>query len=342
VSDFSAKYDPGVQAGTDQMLCLHRNENLLVSSDWSIDAAREAVPRAAISAYPDATSLPVREALAARYGVQTENIFVGNGADEVLADLLAILRPTYDTIGVLDVRFKIYDLLAERMGFATRVLDGDSFETGHVDGAGFSGLALIDSPNAISGSSMPVDEVMALGEAEGSFLIWDNVYGEYAYHEIPKPLPANTVLVRSFSKFYGLAGLRIGYCIGEAGLIERMLAQKDAFNVNSFAQVMALQALARHDSFAAMRDELVANRTLLVEGLEGLGFAVKPSDSVGVLATHPQHSAERLQAELLQRKVAVRRFADDTVSNFIRITVAHRTDMDRFLAILSEVTASSE
>jgi histidinol-phosphate aminotransferase len=341
VSDFSAKYDPGVQVSTDQTLCLHRNENLLVGTDWSIDAAREAIPLAKISAYPDATSLPLREALARRYDVQPDNVFVGNGADEVLADLLAILRSSYDTIGVLDVRFKIYDLLAERMGFGLRVLDGDSFETGHVDGTGFSGLALIDSPNAISGSSLPVDEVLALSKADGSFLIWDNVYGEFAYHEIPSPLPENVVFVRSFSKFYGLAGLRVGYCIGEAGLIQRMLSQKDAFNVNSFAQVMALQALERHDSFAALRDELVANRNLLVEGLERLGCVVKPSDSVGVLATHPKHTAEWLQAELLQRQVAVRRFTDDEVSNYIRITAAPRAELDRFLAILGEVVSVS-
>lgn len=341
MSDFAASYDPGVQVSADDTLCLHRNENLLVTSDWSIDAAREAIPQAAISAYPDATSMPLRRALAARYEVQPENIFVGNGADEVLADLLAALRPRYDTIGVLDVRFKIYDLLAERMGFKTAVLPGDSFATGHVEAGGFDGLALIDSPGAIAGSSLPVDEVLALAEPEGSFLIWDNVYGEYAYHEMPRPLPDNVVFVRSFSKFYGLAGLRVGYCIGEAGLIERMLAQKDAFNVNSFAQVMALAALQRHDSFADLRDELVEQRTMLTRELQSLGFEVKPSDSVGVLASHPKHSGEWLQAELLQRKVAVRRFTDEVICDYIRITAAPRADMQRFLTIVREVVTGA-
>jgi histidinol-phosphate aminotransferase len=342
MSEFSHSYDPGVQASADDTLCLHRNENLLVGSEWSVDAAREAIPRAAISAYPDATSLPLREALAAQYGVATENIFVGNGADEVLADLLAVLRETYDTLGVLDVRFKVYDLLAERLGFATHVLPGESFASGHVDGSNFRGLAVIDSPNAISGSSLPVDEVLALAAPEGSFLIWDNVYGEYAYHELPQPLPANVVFVRSFSKFYGLAGLRIGYCIGEVGLIGRMLAQKDAFNVNGFAQVMGLEALRRHAQFAELRDTLVAHRHWLTTQLERLGFRVKPSDSVGVLATHGEHSAEWIQAELLARHVAVRRFADDElVSNYIRITAAPRPDLEQLLSTLRDVLGGS-
>lgn len=341
MSEFSSSYDPGVQVSADDTLCLHRNENLLVGADWAIDAAREAIPRAAISSYPDATSLPLREALAAHYDVQTENIFVGNGADEVLADLLAALRPQYDRFGVLDVHFKIYDLLAERMGFGVDILPGDSFASGHVTAESKPGLFLIDSPGAIAGSSVPVSEVMALARPEGSFLIWDNVYGEYAYHELPRPLPDNVVFVRSFSKFYGLAGLRVGYCIGEAGLIGRMLAQKDAFNVNSFGQVMAVAALERHDDFASLRDELVEHRTMLTTELTALGFEVKSSDSVGVLATHPDHSAEWLQAELLKRHVAVRRFTDDVICDYIRITAAPRADMERFLDTVRKVIAAS-
>ncbi|MFT7463713.1 MAG: histidinol-phosphate aminotransferase [Pseudohongiellaceae bacterium] len=337
MSEFASSYDPGVQVSADDTLCLHRNENLLVGTDWAVDAARAAIPQAAISSYPDATALPLRVALAEHYGVQPENVFVGNGADEVLADLLAALRPRYNSFGVLDVHFKIYDLLAERMGFQVEDLAGHSFDSGHVTADGFNGLALIDSPGAIAGSSVPVDEVLAFAKKEGSFLIWDNVYGEYAYHELPLPLPDNVVFVRSFSKFYGLAGLRVGYCIGEAGLIGRMLAQKDAFNVNSFGQVMALAALKRHDQFAALRDELVVQRTTLTRDLESLGFQVKPSDSVGVLATHPDHSAEWVQAELLKRRVAVRRFTDDKISNFIRVTAAAQSQMQHFLTVMKDV-----
>jgi histidinol-phosphate aminotransferase len=337
VTGFSSTYDPGVETGPDDVLALHRNENLFVGREWTVDAARELVERAAISSYPDAASLPLREALAELHGVSAGMIFVGNGADEVLSDLLGVLRRDHDTLHLLDVRFGVYDLLAERLGFATAVLPGDTFATGHIDAQGFGGLAVVDSPNAITASSIARDELAALASAPGSFLIWDNVYGEYAGDSVPAPLPDNVAFVRSFSKFYGLAGLRVGYCIAREDLIADMLARKDVFNVNSFAQVMAREALARHADFVAARDALVEARTELVAMLTGLGFVTKPSDAVAVLASHPEHPGKPLQNALLEQGIAVRRFHGPLTADWIRITVAPQTQRDRLLRALGQV-----
>ncbi|HJM58270.1 MAG TPA: aminotransferase class I/II-fold pyridoxal phosphate-dependent enzyme [Planctomycetota bacterium] len=336
MSDFKSIYDPGVQVSMADVLCLHRNENLLVGRDWAVDAARDLVEQAAISSYPDAACLPLRTAIAELHGVGAEQVFLGNGADEVLSDLFGVLHETYDCMHVLDVRFKVYDLLAERLGFRQEVLAGDAFETGHVDSSGFQGLAVVDSPNAITGRSVPTDELMQLASDTRSFVIWDNVYGEYGHDSIPTPLPANMAFVRSFSKFYGLAGLRLGYCIAGEKLISRMLAQKDVFNVNAMAQVMAMEALRRQDSFEVLRDKLVGNRDQLVHGLEQQGFCVLPSNSVGVLATHPGHSGASIQAALLERKIAVRRFDDERIRDHIRVTVAPMEQIEHFLATLSD------
>ena len=337
MSDFAHKYDPGVQVAADDALCLHRNENLFVSRAWTVKTARDLVERAAIGSYPDANSDALRSGLAKLYGVERDNIFVGNGSDEVLADLLSILRPKYESVYCLDACFKVYDMLAERMNFQQKVLPGNTFETGHVDSEGFRGLAVIDSPNALTGRSVPKEEILALASHPDSFLIWDNVYGEYSGDELPAPPPDNTVYVRSFSKYYALAGLRVGYCIGPADLISEMLAHKDVFNVNCFAQVMALEALGRQKEFEALRDQLVECRTVLIERLSELGFEVPPTDYVAVLATHPSFTAEYLQAELLARSVVVRRFPGEVTSNFIRITVAPTETMEKFLGILSEI-----
>ena len=340
MSDFSSTYDPGVETGPDDVLALHRNENLFVGREWTVDAARELVERAAISSYPDAASLPLREALAELHGVRAEQIFVGNGADEVLSDLLGVLRRDHDTLHLLDVRFGVYDLLAERLGFGTAVLPGDTFATGHVDPAGFAGLAVVDSPNAITASSVAHDELTALASAPGSFLIWDNVYGEYAGDTVPSPLPDNVAFVRSFSKFYGLAGLRVGYCIAREDLIADMQARKDVFNVNSFAQVMAREAVARHAEFVAARDALVEARTELVGLLTGLGFVTKPSEAVAVLASHPDHPGKRLQDALLERGIAVRRFHGPLTADWIRITAAPRPARERLATALESILAA--
>ncbi len=338
MTGFASRYDPGVQVDPDEVLALHRNENLFVGREWTIDAPRQLVERAAISSYPDATSLPLRRALADVYGVGPENVFVGNGSDEVLADLLAHLRATYRAVHCLDVGFKVYPMLAERLGFSFEHLPGRTFETGRIAAAGFRGLALVDSPNGITGQSLDRDELLALADDERSFLIWDNAYGEYAFDE-PPVWRANLAFVRSFSKFYALAGLRVGYCIADAGIVAELLEKKDAFNVNGMAQVMALEALRRHAYFAASRDELLECRDELVASLRGLGFEVLPSRFVAVLARHPERDAELLRRELLARKIAVRRFTDPSVASFIRITVAPRPVVRRLLDALAEIVA---
>jgi histidinol-phosphate aminotransferase len=336
MSAFSSTYDPGVQTGGDGVLALHRNENLFVGREWTVETAQRLVEAAAISSYPDATSLPLREALAEVYGVDASNVFVGNGSDEVLSDLLGLLRRSFDALSCLDVHFKVYPMLAERLAFRLDALPGRTFETGHVDARGFRGLALVDSPNGITGRRAERAELLALADDEASFLIWDNVYGEYALDE-PPPLAGNIAFVRSFSKFYALAGLRIGYCIAEASVVADLLARKDAFNVNGFAQVMALEALRRRDRFAELRDELVACRKALVRELEGLGFEVPPSDFVAVLATHPRHGAAHIQAELLKRKIAVRRFSDPETENYVRITVAPDAQREQLVDALRDI-----
>jgi histidinol-phosphate aminotransferase len=339
VSAFASSYDGGVEANPDDILCLHRNENLFVGRDWTVDAAQQMVASAHIASYPEMTSLVLREALAEHYGVQPGNIFVGNGADEVLSDLFNVLHPHYDALHVLDVRFKVYDLLAERLDFRLEIFPGNAFETGRIDTSGFSGLAVVDSPNAISGGSVAREDLDALAATPDSYLIWDNVYGEYAGDELPNPMPPNMAVVRSFSKYYGLAGLRIGYCIAHEDIVGQMLACKDAFNVNSFGQVMALEALRREDAFRAQCDELVAGRQALVVGLERLGFRVMPSDSVAVLVSHPGFAAKTIQQELLKREIAVRHFTDEATANFVRITASPAATQDRLLAALAEIVS---
>ena len=204
MSQFSSRDDPGVQVtGDDDVLSLHRNENLFVDREWTVETAQRLVEQAAISTYPEATSLPLREALAELYGVETENVFVGNGSDEVLSDLLSLLRRSHDAVSCLDIHFKVYPMLAERLGYRLDALPGDTFTTGRIDASDFRGLALVDSPNGITGRRALPEDLFALADNDDSFLIWDNVYGEYAHDEKRRRLRENVAFVRSFSKFYG-------------------------------------------------------------------------------------------------------------------------------------------
>lgn len=334
---FTAKYNPGAELRGEGWLHLHRNENLFIGPDWTVTAAQQLIEKADIAAYPNASCDSLRAALAELYGVKPQNIFVGNGSDEVLADLLDLLRHAYDTMNVLDVCFKIYLLLAERYRFRVNVLPGETFATGRVSPNGWQGLAVIDSPNAITSACLAADDLKTLAGAANSFVIWDNAYGEFAGDHVPVHLQRNFVTVRTFSKFYGLAGLRIGYCIADEALVEEMLARKDAFNVNSLAQVMALEALRRKKYFDAIRDELVEARQQLVQHLLAFGFKVHQPGGNFVLATHPEFTAEMVQKELMQRRIAVRRFDGALTANYLRITVPPASGMARLAEALHEI-----
>ena len=335
------KYDPGAEISGEGWLCLHRNENLFVSRDWTIDTAKKLVQEAAISTYPGPTCEKLRETIAELYDVNPENVFVGNGSDEVLSDLLGLLRHSYESMSVLDVCFKIYLLLAERFGFRLDILPGNTFETGQISVDGWRGLAVVDSPNAITSTCLSLENLNELASDAHSFLIWDNAYGEFAGDTLPKTIQKNVAVVRTFSKFYGLAGLRIGYCIADGAIVDELLARKDAFNVNGFAQVMALEALRRREEFNSLWYQLLECRQELVTRLRSLGFQVhKPSGNF-VLATHPTYSAEFIQRELQKRRVAVRRFQGELTSNFMRITVPPMAGVERLIDALTEVLKPS-
>jgi histidinol-phosphate aminotransferase len=332
-----AKYDPGAEINGNNWLHLHRNENLLIDSDWMIEAAQRLVEKAAIASYPNANSDALRAALAELYAVKPENVFVGNGSDEVLADLFHLLRYSYDRISVPDVCFKIFLLLAERYGYHLDILPGNTFATGQIAVVGWKGLAVVDSPNAITSATAAPETLQALAQDEKSFLIWDNAYGEFAGDMVPQTIQKNVVIVRTFSKFYGLAGLRVGYCIADETIIAELLARKDAFNVNSLAQVMALEALRRRKEFETIRDRLVECRQALVKRLHDFGFQMHPAMGNFALATHPDFSAEFIQNELMQRHIAVRRFGGKLTANYIRITVPPLPGLERLTAALEEI-----
>ncbi len=333
----ASAYDPGGHFGDDGWLLLHRNENLFAGPEWSVETARRLVESACLTRFPDPRSEALRAALGERHGVGPERVFVGNGSDEVLSDLFMLLRRSYERVSLLDVGFRIYLLLAERFGFAVDRLPGRTFTSGRVETDGFRGLAVVDSPNSITSARLPAETLSELARDGRSFVVWDGAYGDYCGDAVPRPLPSNVVVVRTFSKFYALAGLRIGYCIGEPSLVSELLARKDTFNVNAFAQVMAKEALLRHDEFAALANEMRASRAALVDGLSTRGFRVHEPAANFVLATHPEIPGARLESELASRRVAVRRFPAEPTVDHVRIGVPPMAGVRRLLDTLDEL-----
>ncbi|WP_224248814.1 pyridoxal phosphate-dependent aminotransferase [Hyalangium gracile] len=330
-------YDPGPHIEGDGWLTLHRNENLFADRALLEEMARQALAKVTLSAYPHPTSLLLREKLAELYGVDAANVFVGNGSDEVLSELLRYLRTSYEAMWLQDVGYAIHGLLAARLGYRSETLPGSTFSSGRVEPPPGPSLSVVDSPNAITGHALRSEELFSLAQAPGSFLLWDNAYGEIAGEELPRQVRANVVTVRSFSKFYALAGARVGYCVCDRALAAELLQRKDAFNVGAFPQAVALEALARREHFVRFARQLADSRARLVTELQALGFEVRPPRGNFVLARHPEHEATTLQQGLAERRIAVRRFPKEAVRNHLRITVPPAASMDRLLEALQGV-----
>ncbi len=333
-------YDPGPHEAGGDYLCLHRNENLFVPRDWTVEAARAGVAEARISSYPDGACHEIRSALAALYGVDVEQVHVSNGADGVLADLFGLLREKYDEVGLLDVGFRVYPLLARRYGYRTRTLPGETFRTGRLAATAWRGLAVVDSPNAITGARVDGKALATLARP-GNFLIWDNVYGEFAGDEVGSEICERQAIVRSFSKFYGLAGLRIGYCLAHAELVHGLSSRRDPFAVNSLAQRMALAALERREEFARLAVESARCRERLVVALRRLGFVVDHRSSASfVLVRHDTLAAYWLQRRLRENKIVVRRFQGEPTNDYLRITVPPPAGIERLTGALQSLVGS--
>lgn len=310
-------YDAGPDRMGDSFIPLHRNENLFVDRSFLQELAEQAIKEVNFSSYPDSASLSLRKAIGESYGYAPEEVYVGNGADGVLSDLLLLLREDYEEVGTQPITYRVYPYLFNRYKFKQKLFT----ET--------SGLWVIDSPNSITGETFD----FSLGSPE--FLIWDNVYGEYMTDSIPEEKRAlNQVRIRSFSKFYALASLRIGYCFARRDLVSRLLRRKDVFNVNGLAQKMGELVLRNRKYFESLIPKMKESKKKLTNGLHQMGFSTSAGIANFVWATHPYLNMNALEKELRQASLVVRRFDEPLLENFIRITVPPLATVDLLLNVI--------
>lgn len=333
----SVSYDAGRVVEGSGWIALHKNENHFISSEWAKRALLENA-NIRFDCYPDPFSAAIREELAKLYGVDSSNIYVGNGSDGVLADILAFLRLRFEQINLPDVGYKVYDILAARFDYGVRryrsILD-------EKDASPLAGLSVIDSPNAITGATVQASVYAQIADEPANFVIWDNCYGDFEDRrlQIPDDL-SNIAIVRSFSKYYGLAGLRIGYCIASPELVSRLNQVKDVYNVNGVAQAIAIRALTDPNEFEASATRMLQVRGQLQNLLSHHGFDVVEPHGNFIFTSHPKITGASLQKHFEDFNILVRRFGYPEIDNWLRITVPNERDIGRLEAALQSSAAA--
>jgi len=338
-------YVPGEQPQIPGLVKLNTNESPFGPSPRVFEALRAAADDA-LRLYPDPQSLRLRETLAAYHGVAPDQVFVGNGSDEVLAHAFAGLLKQPRPLLFPDVTYSFYPVYCRLLGIAHETVPLDAEMRICLDDyAARGGAIILANPNAPTGVALTrADIERLLRMRPDAPVVIDEAYVDFGA-ETAIPLIAdhpNLLVVQTFSKSRALAGLRVGYALGDAALIEALVRVKDSFNsypLGRPAQAGAIASIEDEAHFQQTRATIIANRERLTATLVRLGFEVLPSRANFVFARHPEHAGQALAAALRERAVLVRHFSAPRIADFLRITIGSEAELARLTDGLAEILA---
>ena len=338
-------YVPGEQPKDRRYIKLNTNENPYPPSPKVLEAARAAVS-ADLRLYPDPEASALRRTLAAAYGLQPQQIFVGNGSDEVLAmSYLAFIGGEKPAV-FPDVTYSFYPVYAALFHNACRIVPlRADFTMPLEELCRNDGCVILTNPNAPTGIALPLSDVERILQGNpDQVVIVDEAYVDFGT-ESAVPLVdryENLLVIQTFSKSRSLAGLRIGFAFGCENLIQALNSVKNSFNSYTLDRVaMAAAKAAVEDAayFEETRHRIMATRERTAARLRELGFTVLPSRSNFLFASHREKPARELFTQLKARGILVRYFDKPRIDNFLRITVGTDAEMDALLETLKELTA---
>ena len=347
-------YVPGEQPRDRVFIKLNTNENPYPPSPLVLEAIQKAA-RETLRLYPDPESRELREAIAAAYRVKPEQVFAGNGSDETLAFVFAAFFEAGDPAALPllfpDITYSFYPVYAGLWGVPFRTVPlGKDFSVNPEDYLVPAGGVVLANPNAPTGIVLKAGEILRIAEYHaraGRVVAIDEAYGafvqkpgrESAFIGAASVTPyiegyPNLLTVHTLSKMGALAGLRVGFVIGNEDLIEGLCRVRDSFNsypLDRLAQAGAIAALTDAAYYAGLTRRIILTRERTIASLAVLGFETLPSQTNFIFTRHPGKSGAELFAGLRERGILVRRFDKPGIADFLRVTIGTDDEMDRFL-----------
>lgn len=339
-------YTYGEQPKDKKYIKLNTNENPYPVSGKAIDAMKAAV-NDDLKLYPDPTCLELRTQIAAYYGVDKDEVFVGNGSDEVLAFSFMAFFNRGDKVIYPDISYSFYDVYAGLFGVESeRIPLEDDFSIPVEKYKNRNVGILIANPNAPTGICLGLDEIEEIVASNPhSLVLVDEAYidfgGDTAIGLTKKY--DNLLVSQTFSKSRSLAGMRVGFAIGDKKLIEALERIKNSINsytIDRIAIAGATASMIDVDHFESTRNLVIKTRERVVPCLEKLGFRVLPSKANFIFATHKSISGQTLYEQLKHRGILVRHFAKPRIEDYLRISIGSDDEMDAFLSALEDLVKS--
>ncbi len=343
-------YVPGEQPRDRKYIKLNTNENPYPPSPKTL-AAITAANAESLRLYPDPTALELRKAIAARYGTTVERVFVGNGSDEVLAIAFGALFERSGAPGALpvlfpDITYSFYPVYADLWGIPVeKPALTDDFSIRVADYLRPSGGVAFANPNAPTGLALSRYDVLEIVEYQGKanrVVLVDEAYVEFGAQSVVPDVAdhPNLLTVHTMSKCRSLAGLRVGYAIGQEELIEGLCRVRDCFNsytLDRCALGGAAVAVGDLEYYDEVNRRVRITRDRTAAALTKLGFRGPPSTANFLFVSHPRVRGEALFKGLRERGILVRHFNKPRIDQYLRISIGTDQEMDALVAACGEI-----
>lgn len=331
-------YTPGEQPRVPGLVKLNTNENPYPPSPKVAKALAGLAPRD-LRLYPDPVCRNLRQVIADLHGVKLDQVFVGNGSDEILALCTRAFVEDDGEIGYFEPSYSLYPVLAairNVRGMATPLDDDFGWP---VSGPGPGSLFFMANPNAPTSTLFPKGVVRAFCRKYPGVVLIDEAYVDFASEDcmdLAARLP-NVLVMRTLSKSYSLAGIRLGYVVGPSDLIGVLFKIKDSYNVNRVTQIAAAAALSDQPYMRRNVKRIRATRVRLAAELERRNFCVMPSETNFLFARPGSGTARGMFAALKEQGILVRYFPGPRTGDFLRITIGSDEEVDQLLDALPVV-----
>lgn len=342
-------YVPGQQPNYPNMIKINTNENSYGPSP-KVEAALRGFDTNNLKRYSSLTNLPVKEALAAQYHLSPEHFVVGNGSDEVLAFAMLAFFNSPDPVLFPDITYGFYRVWADlfHVPFKEIPLD-DTFQIRLSDYDEVCGGIILTNPNAPTGLYHTYETIETfLQQHQDVVVIVDEAYIDFGGKSVVPLVNSypNLVVVHTLSKSRSLAGLRIGYAVGNPDLIQVLEAVKSSFNpysVDMIAERLATAAIEDADYYRHINQEISATRDSFIQSLAELGFETLPSLTNFVLTTHPNLDVELLFKKLSESHIFVRHFKKpERLNRYLRISIGTPAEMQRVIKKITQLLPECE
>lgn len=330
-------YVPGEQSKDRDIVKINANENPYPPSPKAVEALKN-FDTDRLRFYPQANATALKQAIADFYEVKTENVFVGNGSDDVLALAFQAFFNGDKPIAYPDITYSFYPVWCRLLGieYVNYPLD-DNFRINIEDYKAENGGVVIPNPNAPTSIGEGREFVEKLMEYnQDSVVIIDEAYCDFGgVSSVPLIEKYENLLVTgTFSKSRSLAGMRIGFAIGSKTLIDTLEAVKNSYNsytVDALSIAMGIEAMKDVEYFNETISKIIATRTRVTEELRLLGFEVLDSQTNFIMATHEGYNMKEMFEYLKKNKIFIRYFNQPRINKYVRITIGTNEEMDKFL-----------